>query len=174
MGKKRKKRCYCGIGGQAVLEGVMMKNQDSYAVAVRRPDGEIELKKEDYKGIWGDKKITKIPFLRGVFNFIDSLVLGMSTLTWSAQFFEEDEPEKNIADQKKKAKKAGAEGNGFGCSHRKRGWESGCDGYEREKIRRGRKHCSRRNGCVVDSDGSCNFYRAAVFSEHAVFPLCAE
>ena len=105
MGKKRKKRCYCGIGGQAVLEGVMMKNQDSYAVAVRRPDGEIELKKEDYKGIWGDKKITKIPFLRGVFNFIDSLVLGMSTLTWSAQFFEEDEPEKNIADQKKKAKK---------------------------------------------------------------------
>lgn len=69
MGKKRKKRCYCGIGGQAVLEGVMMKNQDSYAVAVRRPDGEIELKKEDYKGIWGDKKITKIPFLRGVFNF---------------------------------------------------------------------------------------------------------
>ena len=83
----------------------MMKNQDSYAVAVRRPDGEIELKKEDYKGIWGDKKITKIPFLRGVFNFIDSLVLGMSTLTWSAQFFEEDEPEKNIADQKKKAKK---------------------------------------------------------------------
>ena len=46
-----------------------------------------------------------IPFLRGVFNFIDSLVLGMSTLTWSAQFFEEDEPEKNIADQKKKAKK---------------------------------------------------------------------
>ena len=105
MGKKRKKRCYCGIGGQAVLEGVMMKNQDSYAVAVRRPDGEIGLKKEDYKGIWGDKKITKIPFLRGVFNFIDSLVLGMSTLTWSAQFFEEDEPEKNIADQKKKAKK---------------------------------------------------------------------
>ena len=105
MGKKRKKRCYGGIGGQAVLEGVMMKNQDSYAVAVRRPDGEIELKKEDYKGIWGDKKITKIPFLRGVFNFIDSLVLGMSTLTWSAQFFEEDEPEKNIADQKKKAKK---------------------------------------------------------------------
>ncbi len=104
MGKKRKKRCYCGIGGQAVLEGVMMKNQDSYAVAVRRPDGEIELKKEDYKGIWGDKKITKIPFLRGVFNFIDSLVLGMSTLTWSAQFFEEDEPEKNIADQKKRPK----------------------------------------------------------------------
>ena len=63
------------------------------------------IKKEDYKGIWGDKKITKIPFLRGVFNFIDSLVLGMSTLTWSAQFFEEDEPEKNIADQKKKDRK---------------------------------------------------------------------
>lgn len=46
---KREKRCYCGIGGQAVLEGVMMKNQDSYAVAVRRPDGEIELKKKIIK-----------------------------------------------------------------------------------------------------------------------------
>ena len=86
---------YSGVGGQAVMEGVMMKNQDSYAVAVRRPDGEIELKKEDYKGIWGDKKITKIPFLRGVFNFIDSLGLCMSTLTWAAQFFEQDKPERN-------------------------------------------------------------------------------
>ena len=173
MGKKRKKRCYCGIGGQAVLEGVMMKNQDSYAVAVRRPDGEIELKKEDYKGIWGDKKITKIPFLRGVFNFIDSLVLGMSTLTWSAQFFEEDEPEKNIADQKKKAKKPEQkETVSDAVTENVDGKADATD--TKEKIRRGRKHCSRRNGCAVDSDGSCNFYRAAVFSEHAVFPLCAE
>ena len=62
MGKKRKKVGYCGIGGQAVLEGVMMKNQDSYAVAVRRPDGEIELKKKDYKGIWGDRRSRRFLF----------------------------------------------------------------------------------------------------------------
>ena len=89
MGKK-KTNCYCGIGGQAVLEGVMMKNQDRYAVSVRKPDGQIETKTEEYKGLWADKKFTKIPFIRGVFNFVDSMVLGMQTLTWSADFFEED------------------------------------------------------------------------------------
>ena len=89
MGKK-KTNCYCGIGGQAVLEGVMMKNQDRYAVSVRKPDGQIETKTEEYKGLWADKKFTKIPFIRGVFNVVDSMVLGMQTLTWSADFFEED------------------------------------------------------------------------------------
>lgn len=89
MGKKKTK-CYCGIGGQAVLEGVMMKNQDRYAVSVRKPDGQIETKTEEYKGLWADKKYTKLPFIRGVFNFVDSMVLGMQTLTWSADFFEED------------------------------------------------------------------------------------
>ena len=68
MGKKRKKRCYCGIGGQAVLEGVMMKNQDSYAVAVRRPDGEIELKKEDYKG--EDTVVCCISVQNSIFFFV--------------------------------------------------------------------------------------------------------
>ena len=94
-----------GIGGQAVIEGIMMRNQDRYSIGVRKPDKSIEVKVEDYKSFIPCKTLTKIPFVRGVFNFIDSLVLGMSTLTWSAQFFEEDEPEKNIADQKKKAKK---------------------------------------------------------------------
>lgn len=102
MGKK-KNRCYCGIGGQAVLEGVMMKNNDKYAVAVRKADGTIEVKSEDYPGIWGAKKVSKIPFIRGIFNFVDSLVLGMKTLTWSAEFFEEEEPKK---DEVKKASPA--------------------------------------------------------------------
>ena len=83
------------IGGQAVLEGVMMKNKDTYAVAVRKPDGEIEVKKDTYQSITGKwKKLTQIPFIRGVFNFIDSMILGMSTLTWSASFFEDEEAEK--------------------------------------------------------------------------------
>ena len=81
------------IGGQAVLEGIMMKNGDRYAVAVRRPDKEIEVSVEDYHGVasWG--KVKKIPFIRGIFNFVDSLVLGMKTITYSASFYEDEEGE---------------------------------------------------------------------------------
>lgn len=79
------------IGGQAVTEGIMMKNGDKYAVAVRKPDQEIEVKVEEYKGIIKNKKIKSLPVVRGVFSFIDSLVLGMKTLMYSADFFMEDE-----------------------------------------------------------------------------------
>ena len=94
------KKCghYSGIGGQAVLEGVMMKNREEYAVSVRRPDGGIETKKEKYEGVWGGRRITKLPFARGVFNFIDSMVLGMQTLTWSAGFYEDEEAEETKTD----------------------------------------------------------------------------
>lgn len=94
-GKKRS--CYSGIGGQAVLEGVMMKNKDKYAVAVRRPDGGISVEIDNYTGIWGKSRIKEIPFIRGVFNFIDSLILGMKCLNFSASFYEEEgesQPEK--------------------------------------------------------------------------------
>lgn len=75
------------IGGQAVIEGVMMKNKDRYAVAVRKPDGEIEVTTDTYKSVVGKyTALTKLPFVRGIFNFVDSLVLGMKTLTWSASF----------------------------------------------------------------------------------------
>lgn len=80
-----------GIGGQAVMEGIMMKNGDTYAVAVRKPDKEIVVKKDVHKTFTKCEKLTKLPFIRGIFNFIDSLVLGMSTLTYSAEFYEEDE-----------------------------------------------------------------------------------
>lgn len=82
-----------GIGGQAVMEGIMMKNGDDYAVAVRKPDKEIELKKERYDSFAVRFHVNKIPFVRGIFNFADSLNLGMSTLMWSSNFFEEDEAE---------------------------------------------------------------------------------
>lgn len=96
-----KKNCghYSGIGGQAVLEGVMMKNKDEYAVSVRKPDGNIETKKEKYTGILSGSKLTKLPFIRGVFNFIDSLVLGMQTLTYSASFYEEEDARETKTDQ---------------------------------------------------------------------------
>lgn len=80
-----------GIGGQAVLEGIMMRNGDKYSVAVRKPDKTIELKVEEYKGITKGKKIIGLPFIRGIFNFIDSMVLGIKTLSYSAEFYEEEE-----------------------------------------------------------------------------------
>lgn len=80
-----------GIGGQAVMEGIMMKNKEYYAVAVRKPSGEIIVKKERYEGVALFSVIQKIPLIRGVFNFIDSLCLGMSTLTYSSEFYIEDE-----------------------------------------------------------------------------------
>lgn len=95
---------YSGIGGQAVMEGVMMKNQEKYAVAVRKPNQEIVVEVSEYTGLIKNKKIKNIPILRGVISFIESLVLGMKTLTFSASFFEDEEKEKEER-QKKKEKK---------------------------------------------------------------------
>ena len=78
------------IGGQAVLEGIMMRNGGKYSVAVRKPDGEIESEVWDYHSVIPWKVLLKIPFIRGIFNFVDSLVLGMKTLMYSASFFEEE------------------------------------------------------------------------------------
>ena len=91
--KKKKGICYSGIGGQAVLEGVMMKNKDNYAVAVRKPNHEIEVEVDTYHSFIHGSKIKELPFIRGVFNFMDSLVLGMKCLNFSAAFYEEEEEE---------------------------------------------------------------------------------
>lgn len=87
-----------GIGGQAVIEGVMMKNKDKYAVAVRKPDKTIEVLTNDFESIIKNKHVSKIPIVRGVVNFIDSLVIGMKTLTFSASFFEDEEQEPTKTD----------------------------------------------------------------------------
>lgn len=92
---------YSGIGGQAVMEGVMMKNGTQYAVAVRKPDGEIIVQKKEYRGILAGRAVRKLPFLRGVVNFLDSMVLGMRTLAYSASFYEEGQDEA-VDEQKKK------------------------------------------------------------------------
>ena len=99
MSKKKQTR-YSGIGGQAVLEGVMMKNKDKYAVAVRKPNGEIDVEVEEYKGIAGESRIARLPFIRGVFSFIDSLVLGMKVTMHSASFYEEEEEEPSKTEQR--------------------------------------------------------------------------
>ena len=79
-----------GIGGQAVMEGIMMRNGSEYSVAVRKENGEIEVKKETYKGVGSKCKLFRLPFIRGIFSFVDSLVLGMKSLNYSASFFMED------------------------------------------------------------------------------------
>ena len=79
-----------GIGGQAVLEGVMMRNGGKYAVAVRKPDGEIAVDVKEQEPL-GGQGIRKIPLVRGVVNFVDSLVVGMTTLNYSASFYEDEE-----------------------------------------------------------------------------------
>ena len=91
---------YSGVGGQAVMEGIMMRNGDKYAVAVRKPDKEIDVQVFDYKGFVKNEKLKKIPFVRGVFNFVDSLYLGMTSLLHSAEFMEDEEEEIDIEKEK--------------------------------------------------------------------------
>lgn len=81
------------IGGQAVIEGVMMKNMDRYAVSVRKPDGKIETKVEECVSFAEKHPIFKLPILRGVVNFLESMVIGMRTLNYSAAFYEDEEEE---------------------------------------------------------------------------------
>ena len=85
----------CGIGGQALMEGVMMRSGGEYACSVRKPDGEIAQIKEKYQNIGGSDRLRQIPFVRGIFIFLDSLKLGYSTLSWSSSFFMEEEEEKS-------------------------------------------------------------------------------
>ena len=93
-----------GIGGQAVMEGVMMKNGDKYAVAVRKPDGEIIAETKEYKSLGSKSGLNKIPIIRGVLAFIDSLKLGIGSLTYSASFLEEEEEKKPVTEEEKSKK----------------------------------------------------------------------
>lgn len=93
-----------GIGGQAVIEGIMMRNKDVYSVAVRKPDKEIEVKVEKTRMLTEKYKFLNFPVIRGVFNFVDSLVMGIKTLTYSSSFYEDEEEEKDTkADEVGKA-----------------------------------------------------------------------
>lgn len=83
------------IGGQAVIEGVMMKYKNRYAVAVRKPDKEIEVKLNEYKPTSDKNALYKLPIVRGVINFVESLVIGVKTLTYSAEFYDDDEEKKD-------------------------------------------------------------------------------
>ncbi len=98
------------IGGQAVIEGVMMKNKDQYAIAVRKPDQTIDVRVEHYVAMGDRSAILRIPIIRGVVNFIESLVIGTKTLTYSASFYEEEEESEKKQGTAEKAAKKGGEG----------------------------------------------------------------
>ncbi len=83
------------IGGQAVIEGIMMKNKEKYAIAVRKPNKDIEVKIETYKPAADKGLFFRLPIVRGVFNFVESLVIGVKTLTYSASFYDDEEDKKS-------------------------------------------------------------------------------
>jgi len=83
-----------GIGGQAVIEGIMMRNKDKYSIAVRKPDHEIEVTVRDCKLLTEKHKWMGYPIIRGVVSFIDSLITGISTINYSASFYDDPEEQK--------------------------------------------------------------------------------
>jgi len=103
-----------GIGGQALMEGVMMKNGSRYACAVRKPDGTIEVDEQQTKSLQDKSRFFKLPIIRGVVTFVESLVIGVKTLTWSASFFEEENDDAaktdNASDESEIRKDVEAEG----------------------------------------------------------------
>ena len=91
----KNKQVFSGIGGQAIMEGIMMRNRTRYAAAIRKPDGEIEILQDECHMFSEKHRWAAFPFIRGVFSFVDSLKLGMKTLMWSASFAEEDPSREN-------------------------------------------------------------------------------
>ena len=94
---------YSKLGGQAVIEGVMMKHEKEYSVAVRKPDGGIEVTKKATSSIRDKYKIASLPIIRGMVIFAESLSTGMKTLNYSASFFEEEEKEAKEKNEKKES-----------------------------------------------------------------------
>lgn len=107
----------------------MMKNQEHYAVAVRKPDGEIVVETAEYSGLNINKKIKNIPVLRGVFNFIEALALGMRTLMFSASFFEEE-----TENGEKKAASGGENGTADRDGKEERGSQTSQEKKRREDV----------------------------------------
>ena len=79
------------VGGQAVIEGVMMRAPTAWAVAARRPDGVIEAKRNELPALSSRNPLAKVPFLRGVFVLVEAMTLGFQALSWSAEKSGEEE-----------------------------------------------------------------------------------
>ena len=78
-----------GIGGQAVIEGIMMRNKNKYSIAVRKPDNEIEVVVKESRDLTEKHRWLNFPIIRGIVSFVDSLVTGISTINYSASFYDD-------------------------------------------------------------------------------------
>ena len=87
------------VGGQAVIEGVMMQSKNKRAIAVRKNDGEIIIRKRNIKSWISDKNIDKIPFLRGAFILIETMIEGINSMNFSSEFFLDDDEEESAFDK---------------------------------------------------------------------------
>lgn len=87
------------VGGQAVIEGVMMQSKNKRAIAVRKNDGEIIIRKRNIKSWISDKNIDKIPFLRGAFILIETMIEGINSMNFSSEFFLDDDEEESTFDK---------------------------------------------------------------------------
>ena len=89
-----------GIGGQAVIEGIMMRNKNKYSIAVRKPDNEIEVVVKESRDLTEKHQWLNFPIIRGIVSFVDSLVTGISTINYSASFYDDPaEQEKTKIDE---------------------------------------------------------------------------
>ena len=80
------------IGGQALIEGVMMRGPKNIAIAVRKPDNDIELKVEKLNTLGMKNKFFALPFIRGVVGLVEAMMIGTKALMYSAEFYPDDEP----------------------------------------------------------------------------------
>lgn len=87
---KKKPKHMTKIGGQALIEGVMMRGPEAVGIAIRKPDGEIEIDKREIKNITTKSKLFKLPLIRGMVSIIDAMVVGTKALMYSAEFFEDE------------------------------------------------------------------------------------
>ena len=158
---------YSNIGGQAVMEGVMMRNSEKWAVAVRTADKQITVKTGIYKGVIPFKSVGKIPILRGVCSFIDSLYLGMKTLMFSADLFAEEsekELEERLSDEKKKAEKKAAKLRAAGKSEQADHLLEEAQKKADEERKKLKEREASGNGKSSDSDNSLLLTLTLIFS----------
>ena len=158
---------YSNIGGQAVMEGVMMRNAEKWAVAVRTADKQITVKTGIYKGVIPSKTVGRIPIIRGVCSFIDSLYLGMKTLMFSADLFAEEsekELEERLQDEMKKAQKKASKLRAAGKAEQADSLLEKTEKKADEERKKLKEREESGNGKSSDSDNSLLLTLTLIFS----------
>ena len=158
---------YSNIGGQAVMEGVMMRNGEKWAVAVRTADKQITVKTGVYRGVIKNKSLQKLPIIRGVCSFIDSMYLGMKSLMFSADLFAEEsekELEERLQDEKKKAEKKASKLRAAGKAEEADRLLEKAEKNAEEERRKLKEREQAGNGKSKDSDNSILLTVTLIFS----------